>query len=585
MTLETTRIALILLATAAVASAQPANQPAAPANRSTNRPTPAERADPWNPLLGGRLRVATDRRIRDPFGREVLLRGVNAGKKSGDLLPVHTAEDVKNLVEKTGINFVRLYISWRGIEPQPNVYDKAYLEGIAEQVRRWNAYRVYVLIDMHQDLWGGTFTGHGAPEWATLGGPSKMKAPDGPWQLRYADPAVWMSFEALWRNAKVPATGKGLQDHLAGAWQAVARHLGSRPGIVGYDLLNEPFFGQEVATELKGIAKRALRPAAVAAGKATARAGFEGIVSHLRRPLRLPLTPLGPLAPRPSDLKRSGKAAKQGFLKGLDAAARQPETFKKIMAAFEPANVRFAARLSRFYTRVGGALQAVDPRGLMFIEPMALTGVGVKSRMPRPRLRNLVYAPHLYDAFVDSGMAWDGETGRLKQALWNHREEAERLNAALVLGEWGNAHRGNHGDFLQQASKIVNRAAVGAAYWDHEPGEESSAKLQVALTAYPRRVAGTLRTFSNRPGRFVAIYTPSDAVAAPSVMVVPKAAFPHGVRVSTPTKFRAEWRYDAKRQLLLVRCPKGGKGVMIVVVTPAQAGDPTSGVTERPVRR
>jgi endoglycosylceramidase len=582
VTLETTRIGLILLASAALASAQPATT-GLPAPKPEQR---AKAPDPWNPLLGGRLRVAPDRRIRDPFGREVLLRGVNAGKKSGDLLPVHTADDVKNLVEKTGINFVRLYVSWRGIEPKPNVYDKAYLDGIAEQVRRWNAYRVYVLIDMHQDLWGGSFAGHGAPEWATLGGPSKMKAPDGPWQLRYADPAVWMSFEALWRNTKVPATGKGLQDHLAGAWQAVARHLGSRPGIVGYDLLNEPFFGQEVATELKGIAKRALRPAVVAAGKATARAGLEGIVSHLKRPLGLnPLNPLGPLT-TVRDARRVGKAAKKGFLEGLDQAARDPEVFKKIMAAFEPANVRFAARLSRFYTRVGGALQRVDPKGLMFVEPMALTGVGVKSRMPRPALRNLVYAPHLYDAFVDSGMAWDGQIGRLKQALLNHRLEAERLGAALVLGEWGNAHRGNHGDFLVQATKAVNRAGVGAAYWDHEPGEESSAKLRVALTSYPRRVAGILRTFSNRPGRFVAIYTPSDAVAAPSVMVVPKAAFPTGVRVSTPTGIRAEWRYDAKRQLLLVRCPKDAKrkGVMIVVVTPAKAGDPTSGVTERMVR-
>jgi len=584
MTFKTPRIALILLATAALAGAQPAPTGGLPVPQPDRRIAP----DPWAPRLGGRLRVAPDRRIRDPFGREVLLRGVNAGKKSGDLLPVHTAQDVANLVEKTGINFVRLYVSWRGIEPKPNVYDQTYLDGIAEQVKRWNAHRVYILIDMHQDLWGGSFAGHGAPEWATLGGASTFKAPDGPWQLRYADPAVWRSFEALWRNAPVPATGTGLQDHLAGAWQAVARRLQGRPGVVGYDLLNEPFFGAEVATELKGIAKRALRPAAAAATKAAARGGWEGIVSQLKRPLRVnllnPLDPLG-VVPRPSDVRRAKNAAKEGFLKGLDQAARDPETFKKILAAFEPANNRFAGRLSRFYTRVGGAVQAVDPKGLIFVEPMALTGVGVKSRMPRPALRNLVYAPHLYDAFVDSGMAWDGQIERLKEALRNHKREAERLGAALVIGEWGNAHRGDHGDFLSQAAKTVNGAGVSAAYWDHEPGEEAQASLQVALTAYPRRVAGILRTFSNRPGRFVAIYQPSaQALSAPSVLVVPKAAFPKGIRVSTPTRIRAEWRYDAARQLLLVRCPEGSKGVMIVVVTPGQAGDPTSGVTQRQVR-
>lgn len=575
MNLSRTLIGLTFVASASLALAQPSQSaalplPAAPA-------TPAA-ADPWDPQLGGRLRVATDRRIRDPLGREVLLRGVNAGKKSGDLLPVHTAADVASLVEATGINFVRLYVSWRGIEPKPNVYDQAYLDGVAEQVKRWNAQRVYVLIDMHQDLWGGSFTPHGAPEWATLGGPSTLKAPDGPWQLRYADPAVWRSFEALWSNQRVPTTGKGLQDHLAGAWVALARRLKGRPGVVGYDILNEPFFGKEVGTELKGIAKRALRPAAEAAARGAVRGTFEGIASQLR-PFRNPLT-------LPSDVRRAARASKQGFLKGLDKAARDPKVFKKILGAFEPANTRFAARLSRFYTRVGGAVQGVDPRGLIFVEPMALTGIGVRSRMPRPGLKNLVYAPHLYDAFVDSGMAWDGQIKRLEQALWNHKEEAERLGAALVLGEWGNAHRSkSHGDFLTQASKVVNRAGVGAAYWDHEPGEESQASLRVALTAYPRRVAGILRTFSNRPGRFVAIYAPTaKPLAGPTVLVVPKAAFPHGVRVSTPTRIRAEWRYDARRQLLLLRCPAGSKGVMIAVVTPAKPGAPTSGVTTREVR-
>ena len=561
-------IALFVLGGASLACAEP--RPAEGQTQALPRP--------WDPQLGGRLRVAPDRRIRDPLGREVLLRGVNVGKKSGDLLPPHSAADVASLVKATGINFVRLYVSWRGIEPQPNVYDPAYLDGIATQVKRWNARRVYVLIDMHQDLWGGTFAGHGAPEWATLGGKSTVKAVDGPWQLRYADPAVWRSFEALWSNQRVPATGKGLQDHLAGAWVALVKRLQGRPGIVGYDLLNEPFFGAEVERELKGIGIGALRPAAKIGLRATAKATFRGLVSQL--------DPHPTLLPDPLRLGRAVGAAKRGFLQGLDEAARDPKLFQESLAALGPANTRFAARLSRFYSRVGGAVQAADPEGLLFVEPMALSGIGVPSRMPRPSLRNLVYAPHLYDAFVDSGQAWDGKPERITAALWAHRAEAKRLGAALVLGEWGNAHRheGLEG-FLGATAKLVNRAGVSAAYWDHEPGEERGESFLKAVGPYPRRVAGTLRTFMTRPGRFATIYAPSSApLAGPTVLVVPKHSFPHGVRVSTPTRIRASWRYDATRDLLLVRCPPGSKGVMIVIVEPGEPGAPTSGVTTREVR-
>ncbi|MBL4844043.1 MAG: cellulase family glycosylhydrolase [Planctomycetes bacterium] len=570
MSLNRCLIPLLVLGAIPFASAQPLPLP---------QPTQAKaQPDPWDPRLGGRLRVAADRRIRDPLGRHVLLRGVNAGKKSGDLLPPHSAEDVASLVKATGINFVRLYVSWRGIEPTPGVYDATYLNGIATQVKRWNAQRVYVLIDMHQDLWGGSFMSHGAPNWATLGGASTVKAPTGPWQLRYADPAVWRSFEALWSNRPVPATGKGLQDHLAGAWVALARRLRGRPGVVGYDLLNEPFFGAEVPRELGGILRKALRPAAKVGLRATARASLRGLVHHLApSPGRLPVV-------NPFRLKDSIREAKKGFKVGLDKASRDPKLFRESLAAIGPANTRFAARLSRFYTRVGGAVQAVDPRGLMFVEPMALTGIGVPSRMPRPRLRNLVYAPHLYDAFVDSGQPWDGQPQRVQDALHAHRQEAKRLGAPLVLGEWGNAHRQAGLDgFLTDMAAIVNRAGVGAAYWDHEPGDEANKSLSIALGPYPRRVAGILRTFTARPGHFVTIYAPQPS-AGPTVLVVPKGAFPQGVRVSTPTRIHASWRYDAERQLLLLRCPPGSKGVMIVVVTPAKPGAPTSGITSRELR-
>ena len=551
-----------------------AGQPATP---NQGLPTPAEEEAGWTPRIEGRLTIGKDRRIRDPLGRDVLLRGVNAGSKSGDFLPAHTDADVASLVKATGINFVRLYISWRAVEPTPGTYDTDYLDGVVKHVERWNAHGVYVLVDMHQDLWGGPFTSNGAPDWATLGKAGARTAiPAGlPWQARYAEPAVWGSFEALWSNRRVPATGKGLQDHYAAAWAAVASRLKGRPGVVGYDLINEPFFGAEVARELKGIVVSALPAASRVGARATLRGAARGLIEFLT-----PRRPIPFVVPLPT--RRVVSETKRGFRAGFERALHDPKVFNALLATLAKPTARFSRRLSRFYSRVGKAIEAIDPDALLFVEPMALAGIGVPSRMPRPALKNVVYAPHLYDAFVDSGGSWDGNIKRVEDALRNHKAEAKRMNAPLVIGEWGNAHR-THGRFLTAATRVLNRAGVSAAYWDHSPGEASSLPqaqdlaLAVALGPAPRRVAGTLRTFSFRPGRFVVIYAPGPD-DAPTVLTLPQRFFPHGVRVSTPTRVRANWRHDRIRGELLLRCAPNSPGVMIAVIEPAAETAPTRGL-------
>ena len=88
---------------------------------------------------------------------------------------------------------------------------------------------LHVLVDLHQDVWGGPFAEHGAPDWATLG-PGTGREPGGSWLLGYLNPPVYRSFQALWENRRVPATGLGLQDHLARAWAFLARRLASVDG-------------------------------------------------------------------------------------------------------------------------------------------------------------------------------------------------------------------------------------------------------------------------------------------------------------------------------------------------------------------
>lgn len=81
--------------------------------------------------------LAVGRRLEDPAGRGVLLRGVNAGLQRDPFVAPHTAEDVARLVARTGADFVRFYVAWGAMEPRPLQYDEAYLDRVVAALRRW----------------------------------------------------------------------------------------------------------------------------------------------------------------------------------------------------------------------------------------------------------------------------------------------------------------------------------------------------------------------------------------------------------------------------------------------------------------
>lgn len=50
----------------------------------------------------------------------------------------------------------RLLLSWSRVEPQPGVYDDAYLAQIEQAVLLLQRRGIYTVIDLHQDAWGPT---------------------------------------------------------------------------------------------------------------------------------------------------------------------------------------------------------------------------------------------------------------------------------------------------------------------------------------------------------------------------------------------------------------------------------------------
>lgn len=107
-------------------------------------------------------------RFVDESGRQVFFNGVNIslkGEKKGE----KTVYKFDTVREKTiaalharGINLIRLVLTWDGVEPHPGIYDEVYLDHYREIVSWCERYEIYVILDMHQDLYSSRI-GDGAP--------------------------------------------------------------------------------------------------------------------------------------------------------------------------------------------------------------------------------------------------------------------------------------------------------------------------------------------------------------------------------------------------------------------------------------
>lgn len=277
-----------MIRTLAVAAALLASLVTVPAAHAADRPGPLPRLHATH---------GPHAAVRDTSGAQVLLRAVNVNQvgeyfqANPDLPPVVplTEDDFRDIA-RLGFNSVRLIVSWSALEPTPGAYDEAYVARIRQAVRWAAAYRLYVVLDMHQDAYGiavdtpgdvtcpkGTKPNNGwdgAPEWATItDGASTCTVGE-----RELAPAVMHAWQHFYDNT--PAEdGIGIQDHLVRTWGRLAADFARSNTVAGYDLLNEPGFGMDsntnITTDLGGFYGRAIK--AIRAGEKKA-GGFSHIV-------------------------------------------------------------------------------------------------------------------------------------------------------------------------------------------------------------------------------------------------------------------------------------------------------------------
>ena len=181
--------------------------------------------------------------ITDRRGRVVILHGINMVYKLPPYRPdaVGFSADDAAFLQRNGFNTVRLGVIEKGVEPQPGQYDGTYVRKLRSTERILARHGIFSLVDFHQDLYNEKFGGEGWPDWAVLD--DGLPADPMGFPVTYVtSPGLNRAFDNFWANDTGPG-GVGIQARYAAAWARVARSFKRDRGVLGYDLLNEPWPG------------------------------------------------------------------------------------------------------------------------------------------------------------------------------------------------------------------------------------------------------------------------------------------------------------------------------------------------------
>ena len=181
--------------------------------------------------------------ITDRSGRVVILHGINMVYKRPPYRPdaVGFNADDAAFLRRNGFDTVRLGVIEKGVEPQPGQFHGTYIRKLRSTERMLARHRIFSLLDFHQDLYNEKFGGEGWPDWAVLD--DGLPANPIGFPITYlTSPGLNRAFDNFWADDAGPG-GVGIQDRYAAAWRRVARSFKRDRGVLGYDLLNEPWPG------------------------------------------------------------------------------------------------------------------------------------------------------------------------------------------------------------------------------------------------------------------------------------------------------------------------------------------------------
>ncbi|MFD1163220.1 cellulase family glycosylhydrolase [Hwangdonia seohaensis] len=433
-----------------------------------------ENATPKN-ILPETITIKGDKFV-DEGGREIILNGINiVSKNKEEGYIFQSGPELYENLKKWGVNCIRFIIIWDGLEPEPGVYNEAYLKEIDKRIQWAEQNNIFVVLDMHQDLFSVKYS-DGAPEWATLD-EGKPHTEGAIWSDAYMlSEAVQTAFDNFWQN-KPASDGIGIQDRYAALWQHIAKRYADNSTVIGYDIMNEPFPGSS------GVQSTMVLLSAY---------------GQLHYKLTGEVLTEKQLGDMWSDEK--------GRMEALKILSNR-ENYHFVFSQLFELNRQFEVNhLQNMYQKVSAAIREVDTKHILFLEHSYYSNTGVASSIERTTLADgepdplVAYAPHGYDLVTDTDAVANASNERVAYIYDQIKSKGEQLKMPVWLGEWG-AFYGNSESVIpaaKNAISLIEKHLFGNAYWSYDPGTGNLRYFnEVLVRSYPVAVNGTLLNYKN----------------------------------------------------------------------------------------
>ncbi len=472
--------------------------------------------------------------FRDEHGRALILRGVNLGGSSkapfgpkgpshvregffdhrsvsfvGRPFPLAEADEHLRRLHAWGFRFLRFLITWEAVEHAgPGQYDYAYIDYVAEVVRRAGEHGINVFIDPHQDAWSRFTGGDGAPGWtleAVGMQPEKLvetgaavvhnqhpgQFPRMIWPTNYAKLGAATMFTLFFAGSdfapNLCINGQSVQEYLQAhyieAVRQVALAVKNLPNVAGFDTLNEPttgYIGRSDLTQPFGVLLKGYSPSPLQSW-----ALGEGI------PQEVEVWDTGLTGPKLQRRETLNEAGARLWREGcrdvwrahgvwdVDSQGKpyliEPDYFSRAAGR----KVVFGDYIKPFAIRYTEAIRSINPDWIIFFENAVDDETPPRWSEEDPT--NIAYAPHWYDGmtlFTKSFNPWLGVDttgektklvvgpGKVRKSFADQLGQIKRMaqtrlgGVPTLLGEFGipfdlNGKRAyRSGNFSKQAQAL-----------------------------------------------------------------------------------------------------------------------------------